>query len=379
MKRFAEEPVLEAVADRTQITSVLTDSGQMLTEASFMVKNSEKQFQRFELPANATLWGCYVNGQPAKPQRDGAWVLVPLAHAMPTATSPLPWTSCTRRPTALWLPHWVNLSSSMRPARMFPIPTPEWRLFVPPKFRLSNFGGSMSVAEGIISTYGWLDAWGKFLAFYGQVLREAGDEISVIGFLAFLVIAFVIAAVRRGWNGVITLFVVMAILAVLAAMLLPVLSAAKRRAQRINSVSELKQIGLAAKIFAGDNTNRLPASLDEMKDDLGSTQLMYDTWSGQPFIYLGGGMVARFTFSPDSVLAYSPMVNGACNVLYADGSVSEMSASGFEEPHATRRLVQMAAPNQATVVQNDAVREAQMAPAQQKLRLRQSGSAARLY
>ncbi|HEU5396694.1 MAG TPA: LamG domain-containing protein, partial [Verrucomicrobiae bacterium] len=77
-RRYAEESVLDAVADRTQITSVLTDAGEMLTQASFMVKNNEKQFQRFELPAGATLWGCYVNGQPAKAERDGAWVLVPL-------------------------------------------------------------------------------------------------------------------------------------------------------------------------------------------------------------------------------------------------------------------------------------------------------------
>ncbi len=50
VKRYAEQRVLEAVADRTQITSVLTEDGQMLSQASFMVKNNEKQFQRFQLP-----------------------------------------------------------------------------------------------------------------------------------------------------------------------------------------------------------------------------------------------------------------------------------------------------------------------------------------
>ena len=43
-----------------------------LTQASFMVKNNEKQFQRFQLPDDAKLWGCYVNGQPAKPERSTA-------------------------------------------------------------------------------------------------------------------------------------------------------------------------------------------------------------------------------------------------------------------------------------------------------------------
>jgi prepilin-type processing-associated H-X9-DG protein len=347
VKRFAEEPVLEAVADRTQITSVLTDSGQMLTEASFMVKNNEKQFQRFELPANATLWACYVDGQPAKPERDGAWVLVPLARDADRdqAFAVDIMYAQTNGALASTLGKSLVLDA---PRTDVPNTYAEWRLFVPPKFRLSNFGGSMSVAEG--TTYEWLDAWGKFLAFYGEVLRAAGDEILFIGFLAFLVIAFVISAVQRGWSGVLTLLGVMTILAVLAGMLLPVLSAAKRRAQRINSVSELKQIGLAAKIYAGDNTNCLPPSLDAMKDELGSTQLMYDVFSGQPFVYLGAGM-SLDSLSPDSVLAYSPPVNGVCNVLFADGSVAEESQSGFQEL-SQRGLVRSVSPNEMSEEQS---------------------------
>jgi prepilin-type processing-associated H-X9-DG protein len=340
VKRFAEEPVLEAVADRTQITSVLTDAGQMLTEASFMVKNNEKQFQRFELPDNATLWACYVDGQPAKPERDGAWVLVPLARDADRdqAFAVDIMYAQTNGALASTLGKSLVLDA---PRTDVPNTYAERRLFVPPKFRLSNFGGSMSVAEG--TTYGLLDAWGKFLAFYGEVLRAAGNEILLIGFLALLVIAFVISAVQRGWSGVLTLLGVMTILAVLAAMLLPVLGAAKRRAQRINSVSELKQIGLAARIYAGDNTNCLPASLDAMKDELGSTQLRYDVFSGQPFVYLGAGM-SLDSLSPDSVLAYGPPVNGVCNVLFADGSVAEESQSSFQEL-SQRGLVQLAAPN----------------------------------
>ena len=66
------------MADRTQLTSVLTDAGEMLTQASFMVKNNDKQFQRFELPKDAKFWGCYVNNQPVKAETDGPWLLVSL-------------------------------------------------------------------------------------------------------------------------------------------------------------------------------------------------------------------------------------------------------------------------------------------------------------
>ena len=76
--RFEELPVLDAVADRIELTTVLTEEGQLLTQSSFMVKNNEKQFQKFKLPKGAEFWSSYVNGQPAKPERDGDWLLVPL-------------------------------------------------------------------------------------------------------------------------------------------------------------------------------------------------------------------------------------------------------------------------------------------------------------
>jgi prepilin-type N-terminal cleavage/methylation domain-containing protein/prepilin-type processing-associated H-X9-DG protein len=59
----------------------------------------------------------------------------------------------------------------------------------------------------------------------------------------------------------IELLVVIAIIAILAAMLLPVLAAAKRRAQRINCVSNLKQINLSFRIWEGDNNNLYPMAV----------------------------------------------------------------------------------------------------------------------
>ena len=59
----------------------------------------------------------------------------------------------------------------------------------------------------------------------------------------------------------IELLVVIAIIAILAAMLLPALAAAKKKAQKINCTNNLKQVGLAFRIWEGDNGDRYPMAV----------------------------------------------------------------------------------------------------------------------
>ncbi|MGA2853716.1 MAG: prepilin-type N-terminal cleavage/methylation domain-containing protein [Verrucomicrobiota bacterium] len=72
---------------------------------------------------------------------------------------------------------------------------------------------------------------------------------------------------RFSKNGftLVALLVIIAVIAILAAMMLPALARAKGKAQRINCVNNLKQIGLAYRIWEGDNGGKYPMDVPVAK------------------------------------------------------------------------------------------------------------------
>ncbi len=336
--RFDEERVLDAVADRTQLTSVVTEAGEMLTQASFMVKNNEKQFQKFKLPPGANFWGCYVNNEPSKAERDGEWLVVPLPRGANRDEAFALDIVYAQKLAALdrWLPQHVAL---LAPATDVPNTYAEWQLFVPATKRVSSFGGTMTVARGTV--YGLREAWERALNYF----ENFGNDW-LMALLVMVVLYGIARQVKQnGAKGLASVAVVAVILVIVGGMLLPSLSKAKAKSARIKSVNNLKQIGLAAKVFANDNADRFPDSFEEMANELGSDKILTDPQSGEPYIWVGAGKPNH----PNAVLAYSPVDINGRDVVLADGSVQQMSSQAFAE----------AMQRDAQIVAQSAVRRAQ--------------------
>ena len=143
--RFSDSHVLSAVAQRAEVTTLVTVEGRSLTEVKLMVKNQSQPFLKVQLPTGATILSAEVAGEKVKPVLGSDGSRVPLLRAgfasagayevsfmILNAESPL----ARRGDAGLALPK-MDL----------PIGEVSWEVFLPQQLTVSNFGGDVRPAK----------------------------------------------------------------------------------------------------------------------------------------------------------------------------------------------------------------------------------------
>ncbi|HBM15208.1 MAG TPA: hypothetical protein DD381_02515 [Lentisphaeria bacterium] len=124
----------------------------------------------------------------------------------------------------------------------------------------------------------------------------------------------------------IELLVVIAIIAILAAMLLPALNSAREKARAASEAANLKMIGTAINMYAGDNDEQLPALTVTYLSEFGVNAAAFNDWQGNTTLstYLNGTAETTLlsTLSTPTALIYGATgADGKRNYLYNTGSV----------------------------------------------------------
>jgi len=145
--RFADAPVLAAIADRAVATTLVTGEGRALTEVTLWVRNRAQSFVKVELPAGASMVSAEVAGEPVKPVEGKDGTRVPLLRQ-------------GFRSGGEYVVSYVYLHAGAPflkkgerqvtlPRMDLPVNLVEWELFVPDRYRADRFDGNVIAVDTV--------------------------------------------------------------------------------------------------------------------------------------------------------------------------------------------------------------------------------------
>jgi len=143
--RFPDGSVLAAVAERAEVTTLVTSEGKSLTEVKLTIKNQAQPFLKVALPVGATILSADVAGEHVKPVQGPDGNRVPLLRP-------------GFRPTDSYTVSFVFMHSGAPfakkggadltlPSMDIPISLMTWEVFLPEQYKVKDFGGDVIAAN----------------------------------------------------------------------------------------------------------------------------------------------------------------------------------------------------------------------------------------
>ena len=160
VQRFQDAEVLNALAEQANLTTVISEDGQTMTELALSVRNNARQYLELALPEGAQVWSAFVNGTAVRPAMNGGKLLVPLERLSGSSAPDkveLTYVGQTAFPRKRGI---VTLAS---PTLDMPLKDARWDLFLPPDYDYGQFEGTMMYApEAVPKPQVYAFSWSEY-------------------------------------------------------------------------------------------------------------------------------------------------------------------------------------------------------------------------
>jgi len=140
----APHAILEGVHKLPPGCLLVAEDGQMMTEATFSVRNNGRQFLEVALPAGAQVWSAFVAGQAVRPTLREGKLLLPLERTGSdegAISVELTYVSAQKFPATRGNVEMIS------PALDVPVKEAQWELYLPVDFNYQKFAGTMARIE----------------------------------------------------------------------------------------------------------------------------------------------------------------------------------------------------------------------------------------
>ncbi len=141
VRRLDDAEVLQAIVEDAQLTSVVADDGQMMTEMSLSLQSNGRQFLEVSLPPGATVWSAFVAGQAVRPGLHDGKLLLPIEQS--AADDGAISLQLTYVGTNAF-PRGNGQLGFVSPQFDVPLKNARWEVYLPPDYDYKSFAGTMT-------------------------------------------------------------------------------------------------------------------------------------------------------------------------------------------------------------------------------------------